>query len=113
MPDQKASLLLLNRRTSVRFPCHLSATCQRGGGKTGVGLPAAVRDISQSGIGLAISRPFSCATVLTVKLQAADGSIRGTAQVVVKHVRQEPAGWFHGCSFVNRLTEGELQALLK
>ena len=108
-----ARLLLLDRRTSVRFPCNLSAICQRGGGKTGIGLPATVRDVSQEGMGLVISRPFSRDRVLTVKLQAAEGSIRRTAQVVVKYVRQEPGGWFHGCVFLTRLSEGELQALLQ
>lgn len=109
---QATRKLLLERRTSLRFPCRLQAICKMGGGKTGVDWPAGVRNISRKGAGLILARTFSPGTQFTVRFLRRDGSGHvGLMRVVHGHF--EAAGHYHGCAFIRQLRQEEVDALVK
>src|SRR4029077_7990559 len=104
--------LLLERRASVRFPCDVRASCRTGGDKTGVEWPATIKDVSRTGVGLILGRPFSAGIFLTVKLVRPDGQTL-TVQAKVLHVRNDSAKWVHGCLLSEALTDHEWGELVK
>lgn len=108
-----ARQLLLDRRTKMRFPCRLLATCRAGAGRTGVSWPGNVRDISLKGIGLVLPRQFSAGNILTAKLYHTEDKVLFTARVQVIFVRHDGTGWLHGCQFLERLTDQQLEPLTK
>lgn len=102
--------LLIERRTSLRFPCNLRAQCRTGGGETGMAWPAEVRNISAKGAGLVLGRGFSPGTRFTVYF------FRGAnqtyvAQMQVIHCQAEAENWYHGCAFLRRLNQDVVDIL--
>src|SRR5262249_23309347 len=113
-PSGKTSRqLLLERRTAVRYPTALEALCRTGGGRTGVTWPASVQDISAKGVGLVIGRKFSAGTLLTVLFQEPGGATVLTVQARVVYALAGRRGLVHGCQFIRRLTQQELDALVR
>jgi hypothetical protein len=101
--------LLIERRTSLRFPCNLQALC-RAGGETGMAWPAQVRNISAKGAGLVMGREFSPGTRFTVHF------LRGPGQTYVAHMQvihclAEGEGWYHGCAFLRRISQDVVDTL--
>jgi hypothetical protein len=118
MPDPRqdqravAHQLLRERRTQLRFPALLLASCRLGAARTGLQWAASVRNLSTKGISLALPRPFSPGCFLTVKLHREQGRVLLTTQVRVVFVRNDAGSWLHGCQFCQRLNERELERLL-
>lgn len=74
--------------------------------------PARIRDISATGFGLLIARPFAVGTLLEVEIERRDAAGR---TLTMRVVRIGPAGagkWLLGCVLEQRLEKGELKALL-
>jgi hypothetical protein len=103
--------LLRERRTELRFPCHLLASCRPEGEGTGYQWTAKVRDISSKGIGLYLPNEFPRSCVLNVNLYDDAGQIRLRNQARVVFVRPDGGGWVHGCQFLQRLDEKVLEEL--
>jgi PilZ domain-containing protein len=100
--------LLRDRRTTLRFPCALQATCVLAG--TEEGLPAHVSNISSKGAALVLSRPLPQGTVLTVELLRGSFHLTIAAQVV--YVLSAVNGWCHGCQWQRLLSGAELDSLV-
>jgi hypothetical protein len=103
--------LLSERRTSLRFPCQLYAICKTGGGKTGVEWQARVRNVSAKGAGLVLPRSFSPGTQFTVTFLCAGQPFVTAMQVI--HCSTEIDGCYHGCAFLKRLDQTQVDALVK
>lgn len=75
--------------------------------------PAAIYDISPSGIALVLSEPLSVGTALVVR----PGGLTRPDEVVgmrVRHVREMGDGrWLIGCSHAQEIAPGELRPLLE
>jgi hypothetical protein len=60
-----------------------------------------VRDTSNDGIGLLLSRPYHPGTELSVELQDSGGWVKDTICVRVIHASQQPSNrWLLGCRLV-------------
>jgi hypothetical protein len=74
---------------------------------------AEVRDVSQTGLGLAINHPFPPTTVLTVRLLTSGYQYSRAMLVRVKHRAPQPNGaWLIGYTFMVKLEEAELRGLI-
>jgi hypothetical protein len=101
--------LLVERRSSLRFPCHLQATCHQ----SGTTWSASVRSISTRGVGLVANRKVLPGTVLIVELQPDSGGVPLVAEVSVLRVQPECENeWLLGCRFARSATDEELNGLL-
>jgi hypothetical protein len=112
MEPEATRRLLFERRSAIRFPSSLQAVCRTGGGKTGVGWPAQVRNVSAKGAGLVLARPFSPGTQLRVHFLT-DRDQPYIALVRVVHCNSETSGCYHGCAFLRQLNVEEVEALVK
>src|SRR5947209_15861989 len=77
------------RRVVVRYPCYLGTSCHALPGDAATEWPARVRDISTSGIGLLVRRPFEPGTLLGVDLVSEDESLTYTLLTEVMHTRAQ------------------------
>jgi PilZ domain len=105
--------LLRERRTQIRFPCNLQASCYIGVGRIGTLWFGKVRDISSRGMRLVLPREFPADTVLTVKLYRVEGSTLLAGQVRVIFARNEGPGWTHGCQFLEAISDRQMEELTK
>jgi hypothetical protein len=97
------------RRRDERFASDRQTACQPLSGRGDAAWTATVRNISRTGIALALSRRFERGTLLSVQLDspAGTGARRMFARVV--HVRAEADGnWVMGCAFAGQLDADEL-----
>jgi hypothetical protein len=109
--DQK--LQGAERRAWVRYPRRLLTLWGLFGLRPENAWMAEVRDVSQTGLGLAINRPFPPAAVLTVRLLTSGHKYSRAMLVRVKHCAPQPdGGWLIGCTFVVKLEEAELRGLI-
>jgi hypothetical protein len=105
---------MIYRRSSLRFPCKLEATCCPAGDKGSASSRATVCNISTMGIGLLSGRSFPPGSLLAVELHAQGKEDLIDAQVKVFHVRPAgPDAWYYGCRFIQPLAASEWDALLK
>ena len=104
-----AKKLLTERRSSIRFPSNLQASCQLLDDETV--WPATVHDISTKGLSLKVGCMFPPDKVLRIRFQS--GSKYYIAEAIVIHVRPERTNvWSHGCRFSTEIDGKELVALL-
>jgi hypothetical protein len=100
------------RRASVRYPCHLDILYWQSTGAAEAYRSAKILDVSATGIGLLMSRPFETGTVLTIQLESANQKYTRTLMVHVVHARQQSHNeWVVGCAFDSKVTEEEARAL--
>jgi hypothetical protein len=75
--------------------------------------PATIRDISQTGLGLLVGRPFDPGTLLEVELERTRRRRRAMVlRMRVVHVRRQDQGWLLGCSLETELSAADLAALV-
>jgi diguanylate cyclase (GGDEF)-like protein len=99
----------IERRATARVLCNSTARIRlQGDEETNEGF-ATIRDISPSGVGLALEAPFPRETVLIVEPLSA-GSRVLLARVV--RVSQEEGNWLHGCELATHLSQEELRSWL-
>jgi hypothetical protein len=72
--------------------------------------PARLVDVSRGGFGLRLDEPLGLETVVQVRVQGWPGR---PLLVLVRHVTREGDGWRCGGSLLVRLTDAELEALLR
>ncbi|HSQ56563.1 MAG TPA: PilZ domain-containing protein, partial [Gemmata sp.] len=76
--------------------------------------PLTVRDVSTGGVGVVLARRFEVGTELTIELGTGPTSTPRRLPVRVVRIEPDSLGhWVHGCSFVSKLAEEELVALLR
>ncbi len=99
------------RRASVRFQCSTRASCsslapfERLNGMT--------RDISQTGIALALGTCIRKGVELVIDLKTKNPGICLTLLARVVHSTPEDEGtWIVGCEFITTPTEEQIEALL-
>jgi hypothetical protein len=74
---------------------------------------AALQDLSLAGLSLVAHRPFQIGQILVVQLPHPVAGVRDKLFVRVRHTRRnDEQSWQAGCSFINKLSADELQALL-
>jgi hypothetical protein len=75
--------------------------------------PATIRNVSQGGILLQVSRRFEARTLLQIELRHPIGDVPRTFLVRVAHVSSLDDGtWGLGCTFPRELAESEIQCIL-
>ena len=94
------------RRAQLRHRCNCSALVLAEGGA----VEAQVRNISLRGIGLLLSRQLQPGTLLSVALTEHEHPLAIEARVV--HSTQQSRGWLTGCTFIERISEQELEEWL-
>ena len=104
-----------NCRVYERHSCDLAPPCQPPTvwGAQEFKWPATVRDVSLGGVRLHLRRRFEAGAGLAIELPGQDDGPPATVLARVVHVHgQEDGSWVLGCSFVSRLSDDELNALL-
>src|SRR2546421_526560 len=77
-------------------------------------LDAWIIDLSQGGLALLLTRPLRLGTLLFIELESApDAEPVKVWASAVRCGATDDANWVIGCEFVNRLSEGELTAILR
>lgn len=105
----------LERRANQRHPCNLETSCRLLAAVGDDFWTTRVRNISPGGISLIVHQPVEPGTVLSVELlDRTTQRFSATLQVRVVYAVEHPSGeWIIGGSFTNRLSNDELQTLLK
>src|SRR4051794_12417683 len=94
------------RRRAERYPCALQPSWQPLGARTGDSPTATVRNISATGISMALHCWVKPGTVLLIKLQGADLRLSRPLPVRVMHATAQPDGTcLVGGTFVRALSE--------
>ena len=103
----------LERRAWVRHESDRDTVCHpvtSGGGQQWAGQ---VRDISNGGVGLVLTRRFELGTLLAIEIAGQDGKPGRTLWGRVVHVHPlEPGSWHLGCSFAAELSDDDVRQLL-
>jgi hypothetical protein len=75
--------------------------------------PAAVRDVSASGIGLVVSEAIPRGALVTIHLCNPEEGVVFSKTLRIKYARTDPTGsWSIGGSFDKQLTKKEMKRLL-
>jgi hypothetical protein len=112
-PGVEAADQRLELRATVRYSSGGTTPCKTLAGWRGNTWEATIRDISQQGIGLILSRRFEPGVILVVEMpRPMEASTHLILARVVRVVEQDSGGWLVGCALVNPLTGEELRALL-
>jgi hypothetical protein len=100
-------------RATVRYSSGGTTPCKTLAGWRGNTWEATIRDISQQGIGLVLSRRFEPGVILVVEVpRPTEASTHLVLARVVRVVEQDNGRWLVGCVLVNPLTREELRSLL-
>jgi hypothetical protein len=101
-------------RRWVRFPCNVETVCYTCQTVPGERRPARIVNVSPGGLGLLLPCEFPAGTLLHFQLPAqVDQPARELLVRVVRSLEHASRYWFHGCEFVHRLSDEELQELLR
>jgi hypothetical protein len=105
----------LERRANQRFPCNLETSYRLVAAVGDEFWTTRVRNISPGGISLIVSQPLEPGTILAVELMdRTTQRFSGTLEVRVVYTVEHPSGdWIMGGAFTSRLSDDELQALVK
>jgi len=102
-----------DRRGATRYPLSMQTTGHLLGPRGHVPWVAQITDISATGIGLLLNSSIKPGTVLVITLQGANQKLSRPIAVRVMHAtRQDETSWRLGCSFVRKVNEEDLHALL-
>jgi hypothetical protein len=101
------------RRSTVRYPCHVETYCQPASGRDDeLWWRGEIRNVSGGGIGLILTRGFEVGRYLEIELPLAVAGTNSTLVRVVYAAKQSSGSWLVGCSFTQRLTDEQVQAIL-
>jgi hypothetical protein len=107
------------RRKRVRYPCiratvcDLNASIHDGDPEAKCQWEGTIHDLSESGIGLVVSRRFEAGTRLRLALESPDRAHKRNVELEVARVTRAGIGrWFVGGVFVKPLQKEELHKLL-
>lgn len=103
----------VERRAVRRHSCVLRITCYQITGQGTDPWTAAVRDISESGIGIVHSQPIENGAFLVLEVPFSNENVARSLGASVIHSTPRPEGGFAiGCVFDQRLSEADLKLLL-
>ena len=104
----------LERRLAQRTGCDPGSGCQIIDPRTGRSWPAAIRNLSATGVSLIVGRQFEAGELLSIELFHTGRGFSRKFLVQVSHsdICCPDDTWLHGCRFARPLREEELQALL-
>jgi hypothetical protein len=103
----------LEKRQCPRLTVCAATTCEPAVGPAGEKLTATVRDISQGGIRLSVSRRCEPGSLLHVAMPNPNPSESSALLACVVHVQNQVEGnWALGCSFIRELSNKEMRAFL-
>jgi hypothetical protein len=112
-PNEAAPATARDRRVRVRHTQPLKTFCQKGNGDLDqVWWMGNVRNLSGSGIAFIIQHRFEPGMILTLEVENAGQTFSNTLQVQVVRVLPQGDSWFLGCTFLEELTDDEVQALV-
>ena len=120
-PSVAVPILPKERRAWIRHNLDIGACgiidthVFRGGGPDNEEFwPLVIRDLSIAGVGVLLARRFELGTELSIELSAGpDVPPRRLPAKVVRIVPEKTGHWMHGCVFADKLSEDELDTLLK
>jgi hypothetical protein len=109
----KSNFVKIKRRTTVRYRCNLATLGYVFFPDTGEALEAWVHNLSESGIGLNLSRTLAEGTPVVVRLTGSTENMTLKVPARVVHATKELDGtWRIGCVFTGKLTAEVLDSLL-
>jgi hypothetical protein len=101
------------QRAAERFDCAAQATYQRVNGPASAARPAAVANLSLTGVALRAAEPLPPGELLGLELRGPGGCVVAGPLACVVRVTAEPGGaWLFGCNFLSELSEEQLHSLL-
>jgi hypothetical protein len=101
------------RRLSPRHECNLQTEGYQLGSHGSKSWVATITNISTTGIALVMRHRIKPGRVLVIKLQSGNLNLSRPIPIRVMHVHPHSEGsWLHGCAFVRKLREEDLQSLL-
>lgn len=103
-------------RVYRRHACNVDITCQPVAARDEEDptWSGKIKDVSLGGIGLLLSRRFERGVGLAIELPGVDAGQTDTYLARVVHIRKAEGGeWLHGCEFVSRLSDDELERLVQ
>lgn len=98
----------VERRKARRFACLTECLVRIEGAALDGDWPGMAFNVSATGLALALPFPVPVGAVLLIDRRSSRGTPPRRAEVV--RCKLERCVWFHGCAFVERLTEDELRA---
>jgi hypothetical protein len=106
--------LVEDRRSAQRYTCELQATGHTLGPHGNVTWVAQITDISTIGIGLQFRSRVKLGTILVITLPgaASQAMSRPLPVRVLRVTKQDDQTWHLGCTFIRKLKEEDLVALL-
>ena len=113
VPDEDVDLAAdpADRRGAVRYAATGRVSCHPAGSRPGEHWIGKLRDISRTGIGLALPRRWERGTILLLDLEPpGEGGPRTLCACVIHTKAQSEVGFLVGCAHSGDLTEEELQA---
>ena len=98
-----------DHRRAPRLEAHVAVHCTIFDAATGQSWPAAIRDVSVTGIALLAVQTFEVGAVLGIKLRHSDRGVVRNYLVEVRHsdICCPNDSYLHGCRFVEPLREEE------
>jgi hypothetical protein len=109
----KRHLTSVKRRAAVRYRSNLATLGQLFFPDSGETWEAWVHNLSESGIGLNLSRPLTMGGKIVIRLKGTPDYIMLQLPARVIHATQEVDGtWRVGCEFEQKLNADELETLL-
>jgi hypothetical protein len=103
----------IKSRVCERHKVGLPTSCRFEGETTEESIPAEIRDVSTSGVGLLFERRFEPGAILSFLVPETAYNLPPFMNARVVHASALPGGqWLHGCAFVQALSEEELQRFL-
>jgi hypothetical protein len=101
------------RRSSERHECNVQTEGYQLGAHGSKSWVATVTNISATGVALVLRHRVKTGTVLVIKFQSGNLNLSRPIPVRVMHVQPHSEGtWIHGCAFVRKVREEDLQSLL-
>lgn len=106
----------IERRVWPRYACDMPAECLPVAARANldVSWSAKIRNISVGGVGLVLDRRFERGAGLAIACQAKGAESSGPFLARVVHATtQSDSSWLLGCTFLSKLSDGELQDFLR
>ena len=101
------------RRSAERHECSFQTEGYQLGAHGSKSWVATITNISATGVALVLRHRVKSGTVLVIKFQSGNLNLSRPIPVRVMHVQPHSEGtWLHGCAFVRKVREEDLQSLL-
>jgi hypothetical protein len=111
-PLDPCALTGIDRRSAQRHHVAMEALSRPLDGQDSIWWGATVRDLSNSGIGLALCFPFRPGTFLAIDLHGPKSGARTLLARVIQARDQTDGTWHVGCEFIRNLSESDMELLI-